>query len=399
MGYRRWGLVVLSLGLVGCGQKTPVKLSASLQSPVVPLNPGRASDKALQTVADGANQFAAGLYQQLPGDGNRCFSPWNAVLTLGMLRTDLDETPARELLNSLGWRGKPDAYDAAVGNLTRRMVIGHEGGFQLHLANRGWYLGVEPTGEERLRLRNRYGADLELYPSRVGDAGLSRRVNEWVSDQTRHMIPGLLSPEDARSVDHRLLVSAIALEAQWDNPFELQATRQEPFYPLVGPTVTVPLMGMETELPYARLGDCHVAQLPYRDGPFGMVIILPDQGQLAAAEARLGEILGGLSDLESRDVELRLPRWTFDQDLDLAPLLQGLGALPTRTMARQRTYLKVDEEGTVAMAAMYDGMAMGMATMPVGPVRMRCDHPFLFALRHLATGAILFLGRVADPSV
>ena len=32
------------------------------------------------------------------------------------------------------------------------------------------------------------------------------------------------------------------------------------------------------------------------------------------------------------------------------------------------------------------------------PVVFRCDHPFLFAIRHRVSGAILFLGRVTDPT-
>jgi serpin B len=35
---------------------------------------------------------------------------------------------------------------------------------------------------------------------------------------------------------------------------------------------------------------------------------------------------------------------------------------------------------------------------PREPVVFRADHPFTFALRHESTGAVLFMGRLADPS-
>jgi serpin B len=57
----------------------------------------------------------------------------------------------------------------------------------------------------------------------------------------------------------------------------------------------------------------------------------------------------------------------------------------------------VDESGTEAAAAtavVFRATSAG----PGDPVTMTVDRPFLFALRDLPTGAILFLGRVVDPS-
>jgi serpin B len=62
-------------------------------------------------------------------------------------------------------------------------------------------------------------------------------------------------------------------------------------------------------------------------------------------------------------------------------------------------YLKVDEAGTEAAAATALVMALGAAPPPPDePIPFVVDHPFLFVLRHAATGAILFLGRVEDPT-
>jgi serpin B len=63
--------------------------------------------------------------------------------------------------------------------------------------------------------------------------------------------------------------------------------------------------------------------------------------------------------------------------------------------------IDVDETGTEAAAATAVGMETGGCTGP-GPakdVTFRLDHPFLFVLRDLETGTILFLGRVVDPSI
>jgi len=57
----------------------------------------------------------------------------------------------------------------------------------------------------------------------------------------------------------------------------------------------------------------------------------------------------------------------------------------------------VDEEGTEAAAATAVIME-AMAAMPDRPVEVTVDHPFIFLIRDIQTGTILFLGRVVDPS-
>jgi serpin B len=68
--------------------------------------------------------------------------------------------------------------------------------------------------------------------------------------------------------------------------------------------------------------------------------------------------------------------------------------------AIHKAYIDVDEEGTEAAAAtavMIAGMAMRQAP-PQPPIVFRADHPFLFLLRDNSSGAILFLGRLTDPT-
>jgi serpin B len=58
--------------------------------------------------------------------------------------------------------------------------------------------------------------------------------------------------------------------------------------------------------------------------------------------------------------------------------------------------VEVDEEGTEAAAATAV-VGIRLAARPEPPVTFRADHPFLFLIRDVRTGSILFLGRVANP--
>jgi serpin B len=63
-----------------------------------------------------------------------------------------------------------------------------------------------------------------------------------------------------------------------------------------------------------------------------------------------------------------------------------------------KAFVGVDEEGTEAAAATAVVMAE-MARAPEELVEVSVDRPFLFFIRDIETGAILFLGRVVDPSL
>jgi serpin B len=62
-----------------------------------------------------------------------------------------------------------------------------------------------------------------------------------------------------------------------------------------------------------------------------------------------------------------------------------------------KAFVAVDEEGTEAAAA--TAVLMSKNGMPHdNPKEFTADHPFVFMIRHRSTGAILFMGRVAEPN-
>ena len=66
-----------------------------------------------------------------------------------------------------------------------------------------------------------------------------------------------------------------------------------------------------------------------------------------------------------------------------------------------KAFVETNEEGTEAAAATAVGELASMAMPPPKPPAIpifRADHPFLFAVRERRSNAILFLGRVADPT-
>jgi serpin B len=187
-----------------------------------------------------------------------------------------------------------------------------------------------------------------------------------------------------------------------------------PFTLLSGEQVMAPMMTRVSKfMPYAEDTSFQAADLPYKGGRFRMLILLPAQDQFATFEdgldsQRLSSIL---EQLEDRQVYLAMPKFAFGSSFDLARTLatmgmrdvfsdgadlSGLAEQPLKLDAVvHRARIAVDEEGTVAAAAF-----AAVAVPPSAPsklVELRVNRPFIFLIRDVKTGIILFIGHVMNP--
>ena len=273
-------------------------------------------------------------------------------------------------------------------------------------------MSLEPSYLDALA--SRFGAGLRLVDYRRDPEAARNLINAWVKSQTEGRIPRLLAPGILDTLTRLTLVNAIYLKAPWQVAFDAELTEPSPFTRASGSTVDVPTMaGGLQQLRYAEGSGWKAVELPYAGGSLAMTIVVPDD--LAGFVQRLdatqfGQITGALA---TREVELWLPRFAIQAETDLAGTLSTLG-MPlafdpqladfSGITAEERLYISavvhqanisVDEKGTEAAAA--TAVVMAATAMPADSVTLRVDRPFLFAVRDLPTGAILFLGQVTDP--
>ncbi len=211
-----------------------------------------------------------------------------------------------------------------------------------------------------------------------------------------------------------MLANAIYFKASWLFPFDPAATEEGAFTLLDGREVMAPLMRQAAvRAPYSEGDGYQAVRLPYAGGDVDMLLLLPLEGAFEGMEARLdGELLQAVQEqAEVRDVALTLPRFEFDTTLPLEGILQSLGLMAPFGAeadfsgmtaggdlfiadAVHKGTITVDEEGTEAAAV--TGVAMEESAYPRAEVSL--TRPFLFAILERESGAILFLGRVLDPS-
>lgn len=84
----------------------------------------------------------------------------------------------------------------------------------------------------------------------------------------------------------------------------------------------------------------------------------------------------------------------FTDAADLSGI-SGRQGLSIHDLVHQ-TFVDVDEAGTQAAAASATGFTTTGAYLPA---KIHFDHPYLFLVRDGGTGAIVFMGRVEDPTL
>ena len=380
----------------------------------------------VRQLAEANNQFAFDLYQAIRenDDGNLIYSPYSISLAFSMVYAGArgqTEAEIAETLHFLPQDVHHLAFNALDQQLTTLAGDGDEdekenGRFQLNIANAVWGQIGLPFEEAYLAiLAEQYGAGLRASDFAQQPEAARLEINDWIAEETADRIQDMVPSGVINPLTRLVLANAIYFNAAWRVPFEADVTQDGAFTLLNGSQVTAPMMRQNAaRIPYAAGPGYQVVTLPYTTDGVEMVIILPEAGQFEAIEGALDAdfLQQARRQAQTHDVQLTMPRFEFDADLDLKDLLVGLGMQNPFTEAADfsgiadiddlhisdalhRGTITVDEEGTEAAAATV--IIVGVTSMLETAV-VTLDRPFIFAIVAEDSGAILFLGRVMNPA-
>ena len=365
--------------------------------------------------------FAVDLYRELMGtDGNLFVSPHSVSIALAMTYAGALGNTKAEMGAAMHFDlGEPalhqafNALDLALA--TREQLPAEEDGdgFRLSIVNQLFGQTGFPFEQPFLdTLAVSYGAGMRLLDFVADPHGSRQLINDWVEEVTEDRIEDLL-PEGAIDTATRLvLANAIYFKASWSLPFEASHTTNDTFHLLGGGTATVPTMHGVLMGSHASGDGWTLVELPYVGEQVTMGLLVPDAGRFAELEAGFDAAFleGALADLGTAQITLALPKFSFRSEYDLVPVMQSLGmidafgnadfsAMSTAadlviTGIFHQAFVDVNEEGTEAAAA--TAVVVGETSAPE-PVTLTIDRPFLFCIRDVPTGAMLFAGRVSEP--
>lgn len=391
--------------------------------PALPPNP-----KDVKAAADGVTAFAGDLYALLRAEkGNLVVSPYSISTALAMTAAGAEGDTLAQMRKVLGLPAA-DKIPAAVGALMH--VVAEPPRFarskpELTIANALWAQQGYPWKKEYLDRANAgFKAPVRDLDFRADPEAARGQINKWVEDQTKQRIKDLV-PQGVLDRDTKMvLANAIYFKARWLEVFAKGNTKPADFTLPDGSKVKAPLMYQQDKFGLLEADGHQVLRMVYDGGTTAMYVILPRKPDgLPDLEKQLtGDALAKWTKIDGRpgEVKVWLPKFKFTRPTQLADTLakmgmpdafdrgkanfKGMTDNPERLFVSRvihKAFVEVDEVGTEAAAA--TGVVMAPLAAPVPetpapPKEFKADHPFLFVIKHEPTGAVLFLGRVEDPT-
>jgi serpin B len=410
-------MVMVMVGLGACSQAAGGDV---LQSEEPRDTAPQVSTADLNTLVEGNSAFD--LYQELKdAEGNLFYSPYSISLALAMTYAGARGETEAQMADALDFLLAQDKLHPAFNALSLELdsrgqgAQGKDGeGFRLNIVNAIWgQKDYEFLADFLDVLAVNYGAGLRVLDFMSAPEESRVTINDWVAEQTEDRIKDLIPPGLINSMTRLVLTNAIYFNAAWLNPFDEDITRDGTFYLLDGSQVTAPMMSQQEHLGYAE-GDGYLAvELPYDGEELSMVILLPDSGQFEAFESSLSaeQVEAIIENLDYREVALTMPKFEFDSEFSLSQALSALGMPVAFTTGADfsgmtgnrdlyiadvvhKAFVSVDEAGTEAAAA--TAVVMELTAIP-DVVEVTIDRPFIFFIRDIETGSILFVGRTLNP--
>jgi serine protease inhibitor len=387
---------------------------------------------AQKQFAEGSNQFAFDLYSRLrETDGNLVVSPVSVATALGMVLGGARGDTEKEIAAVLHVPDlKSDQALAAAADLQNDLNgRGEERPFELAIANRLWAQTDKQIRQPYADMvRQHFGAEMGRVDFTGAPEAAVNEINAWAARATRDKIPAALDRDHINDMTRLVLVNAVYFLGKWQAPFKQRHTHPRDFYRSADDKLEVPTMFKDGYFGFRHVDGQKILRMPYKGEELSMIFLLPDEIDgidLLESQLTREKLRDWTSDLESTDVLVWLPKFKFTADLELNGALalsgmpsafdpatadlSGIDGIPPNSPNRDeglciqhvihRAIIEVDEEGTEAAAttAITKTMTADKGNTPP-PKEFRADRPFLFLIQHEPTGAILFLGRVTDPT-
>jgi serine protease inhibitor len=240
-------------------------------------------------------------------------------------------------------------------------------------------------------------------------------INDWVNTNTNGRIEKVIDALDPAEV--MFILNALYFKGDWLESFPEEQTSSSEFHLRDGTATEVDMMQADRDVLRYDGSNFTAIELPLKDTSYVMTFIV------SSNSGTIDDVVQDLSSGMLKEIDdhvkrarvlLYLPRFEVEYKVSANQMLKNmgmsiafsgskadlrnLGYAPEGNLYINRvvhkTYLKIDERGVEGAAV--TGVGIGVTSLPP---TIRFDHPFVFLLRHKPSKAILFAGKIEDPSI
>ncbi len=367
-------------------------------------------------LADASVTFGLQLYRDVAvteTQPNLMLSPLSASMALGMTMNGAEGETLAAMRTSLGFGtlSESDVNQAYRGLIAQ--LLARDGKVTFNLANSIWYERALPVKQPFVDAAKTY-FDAEVSALNFSDPNAPKTISSWAERETGGRIKELVKEIDPAEV--MFLVNAVYFKAPWTQQFDPSSTRNGSFIRKDGSSVNTPLMSHDGRFRFVDNNEVIGLELFYGDSSFSMVLLAPASGNnVSVIEQKLTPawLDGVFANLRDGRAMVTMPKFKLEYGKKLNDALENLGMSiafdqgradfyriadirPNRlyiSRVEQKTYIDVNESGTEAAAA--TSVGIGVTSLPP---QITLNRPFLYLIRERESGAVLFIGRVGDPT-
>lgn len=381
------------------------------KNPAPPLSPTE------KTVAAAGNSFSTNLFNRVAAaeQGKNFFiSPLSVSMALAMTLNGASGQTYTEMQQTLGLSGLSNAEINQSYQHMISMFADLDPNVKFNIANSIWYRNTFTVLDSFVSTDSRY-FNAKVSALDFGSPNAAGEINSWVSSNTNGKITGVVSPPLPQSA-MMYLINALYFHGTWKYKFEYEMTKLDTFYLAEGQTEMDSMMTMNDTLDYYSDESFSAISLPYGNGDYSMVILLPSASQgntggvPALSQAELNSVFAGL---RPAAVNVTIPKFKLNFSASLNDELAGMGMADAFTSAADfsrinpagglyisdvlhKTYIEVNEAGTEAAAVTV--VKMYATAIGTGPRTFIANRPFIFVIKENRDNTIMFMGALTKPS-